>query len=405
MKKINDGIKNLIYTLIYYLSKIVPRKKNRWIFGSWFGNNFSDNSKWLYLYVVDNLKNIDAIWVTKDKDALEQINSLGGRAYLYNSFSANYYALTSRVAIFTQVYYDICPLNLFGGALKVELWHGVALKKIGSDMCRDNRIDNAAFRLYRRITRAVYSFDLYIAPSLEYKSKVISAFDTTKDKVMEVGQPRNDMLCNRGCWETCIRKFRSEIRNRFGVRIEDKKVITYMPTFRDNRDRTFSFLGLDEERSARLSAVLKRYNAVVIEKCHFVDSVWRNSKGGKTDNVIGISEIDTQELLLNTDVLITDYSSCYFDFLLLDRPIIHFAYDYKYYRDEDRGMYYSLEDAAGGAVCYEFDGMLGALERYLEDKDIDGERRRRIRDRFVTFENGKSCEEITGYISEKTGIK
>ena len=69
----------------------------------------------------------------------------------------------------------------------------------------------------------------------------------------------------------------------------------------------------------------------------------------------GLSNIDTQELLLMTDLLVTDYSGCYVDFLMLDRPILHFAYDRQYYEKADRGLYFNLDEVAGGAIVGDFE--------------------------------------------------
>jgi CDP-glycerol glycerophosphotransferase len=102
--------------------------------------------------------------------------------------------------------------------------------------------------------------------------------------------------------------------------------------------------------------------------------------------------------LLSTDILITDYSSCYFDFLLLNRPIIHYVYDYDQYKNQDRGLYYSIDKAKGGAVGYNFEELIVCIENYLQNEKLDGLLRKKTREEFVNYENGKSSEEITNYI-------
>ena len=149
----------------------------------------------------------------------------------------------------------------------------------------------------------------------------------------------------------------------------------------------------------KLNNILEVQGAVIVEKSHFVNEYWRKHDPLKSPkNIININdfaEIDTQELLLITDILITDYSSCYFDFLLMDRPIIHYAYDYDYYNDDDRGFYYSLEDVSGGNIIKSIASLIQEIHCTLSQRDTNWDRRHALIKRFMYFSKGVSCREIS----------
>lgn len=384
MNKLKIGLIHIGYLIIALFSKLIITKKKRWVFGSWFGTNFSDNSKWLYLKVLKDYKKIEPICITKDKEEIKYINSIGGKALLYDSFLANYYVATAGVVFMTHDYIDLSPIYLISKAFKVQLWHGVALKKIGFDVDQESET-TITKKLINKIIDAWKVCDVYIAPSETYATTVKSAFNTTDGKVLRVGQPRNDMFFNK---------------NNIVSKFPGKKVITYMPTFRDNKP-AFDFTELKTDEAKALNIILNKYNAVIVQKKHFVDCNTGNINENDGKNVINIARIDTQELLLSTDILITDYSSCYFDFLLLDRPIIHYVYDYKYYNKDDRGLYYKLEDARGGKLSYNFSSLLMDIEEYLVNPIIDSIKRATSRKEYVTFEDGKASEKVIKFIMDK----
>lgn len=384
MSKIKKILKNGVFLVISLFSRLIVKHDKRWVFGAWFGTKFADNSKWLYLKVIKDYKQIEAVWITKDKAEINYINSIGGKALLYNSLQANYYVATADVVFMTHDYIDVSPIYLINNAYKVQLWHGVALKKIGFDVGPDNN-RNIAKKLKCKIIDVWKICDLYIAPSEEYASKVKSAFNTTDDKVLRVGQPRSDLFFYEN--DRCSK-------------FSNKKVITYMPTFRDNQS-VFDFNNIKAFEAKALNILLNKYNAVIVQKKHFVDSINNKVNKNTMENVINIDNMDTQELLFSTDILITDYSSCYFDFLLLNRPIIHYVYDHKYYNKEDRGLYYKLKDACGGKISYEFSNLLKCIEEYLIDPNLDSIQRANVKNRFVTFEDGKSSEKMIKFIMKK----
>jgi CDP-glycerol glycerophosphotransferase (TagB/SpsB family) len=100
-------------------------------------------------------------------------------------------------------------------------------------------------------------------------------------------------------------------------------------------------------------------------------------------------------LLLITDILITDYSSCYFDFTLLNRPIIHFVYDYDEYKNQDRGLYYDLEDVKGGYIVYEERQLVEAIINAYKYYPIESNESTKVVERFLSEEKGHAAKKIS----------
>ena len=100
-------------------------------------------------------------------------------------------------------------------------------------------------------------------------------------------------------------------------------------------------------------------------------------------------------MLLFTNILISDYSGAYLDYLLLDRPIIHYVYDYEYYKNVDSGLYYDIEDFSAGFVAYTFEELIESLSSVLEGIDPYKTKREYVKNKYMTYEIGKASDIIT----------
>lgn len=152
---------------------------------------------------------------------------------------------------------------------------------------------------------------------------------------------------------------------------------------------------------SKLDLILDKNNAVLIEKNHNSGASnvkIYNSIDNKIFNIENHCDLDTQELLLISDVLITDYSSCYMDYLILNRPIIHFAYDYKKYKENDQGFYYDLNDVAAGQVIINIDSLFQSIKDNLQNYNLDENRRENIKNKMLEYEEENSCTTICKHV-------
>lgn len=382
---------NVLFSVVTSLiSKLVPKKKNSWVFGSWFGNNISDNSKAIYDYVLENNKEIEIVWVVREP---EKYKDMPCRVVKRNSIKGCLAVLRAQVAVFNQGYMDFCTFNIIGGAYSVQLWHGIAWKKIGFDGWHEPKgfKDN----LYRKAFKYITKYNLFIAPADNYAEVLKSAFNAPEDRIMKVGQPRNDILFNK----ENNKAVHEDVLSELNVADKDTKIVVYMPTFRDKKQRVLSFFdNIHFERAKKLAEV---NNCIIIEKSHFKDNQRKEENTVSSERVYALPNYDAMKLLGAADILITDYSSCFFDFAVKNEPIIYYLYDYEYYKNKDRGLYYEYSDVAGGTVAFNENELFAAIENNLMNSELEKTKREKLLKEYVTYESPDNSKKIVSKIKSE----
>ena len=364
----------LIYIInlpLYYISFLFPKKNNIWIFGAWFGEKYSDNSKSIFEYVNKHDKAIVAIWLTQSKTVFNKLRNKGYKVYYTYSFFGYYYSAIARYVFVSTGMHDV---NRFVSTnnIKIQLWHGTPLKKIMHD---DKFVSNKKkIHILKKIFTPFnhLKYDYLLSASENVNNHLKSAFGNKIENIIVKGYPRNDMLFFGG--------------------INNEKVITFLPTHRgegkgsiDNIFQSFDFEGYNnflQERACKL-----------LIKPHFYDL--NNIAFATTKNInILKGDIDLYQLLSNTDILITDYSSVYFDFLLLDRPVIFTPFDIKEYLSNDREMYYEYDKVTPGPKCKDWGQVFIELDMILKGKDGYKKDRQKINDYFNKYKDGNSSRRV-----------
>ncbi|GAF81339.1 unnamed protein product, partial [marine sediment metagenome] len=234
-----------------------------------------------------------------------------------------------------------------GRAKKVCLYHGTPLKRIGYDdeiayplsyLKGASNVRKFVARLANKIDpNRRWSFDMLIASSEESKQNHCSAFRVESNRVYVTGYPRNDALLDTGWPNSRKIDYIDSIKNE----VVYEYVFTYLPTFRDShRGNPNLFVRYNFDTNA-IHQILERLNAILIVKPHSADNKLNLPADEKTmQRIYSASDEelpDIYPILSQTDVLITDYSGVYFDYLLLNRPIIFAPFDINQYVKEDRG--------------------------------------------------------------------
>lgn len=366
------------------------------------GKKFADNPKYLLLYLAGLGRDLDLVWIGESNVQPMIPGHRSVRFVARGSLAAWREMLTAGTSFLTHGHGDIASFNVMRGARCVYLGHGLAIKHMGS---RDKPLGNRFLSAGRRLLRHSYSYQVYAASSLLHRDKLLAENVTcniTPDQVLDCGQPRVDFLLRDTAPDRT-----AGLKARFLAAHElppASRVITYLPTFRDKGQPAFSFSVLEPHHRARFSALLTEFDAVVLEKSHFAGALRSDSAGEagtqRIFNVSSSAEIDTQELLLITDVLITDYSGCFVDFLVLNRPVIHYAYDRDYYENKDRGLYFKLDEVAGGPIVMEVDTLITEIGHGLRDPDNGREKREALRLKVAEFERGTACEQLARTVLE-----
>lgn len=403
MSKVATGIKywmQIFLLPIYLLSFLIPRNKKIWIYGSTFGRRFADNPKYFFLYMNQNYhKEIRSIWITRDKNIVENLTRSGYEAYYVHSLKGMYFALIGGVYLFDNYSKDI-SFWLSGRSIKINLWHGIPLKKINMDNIYDkvrhpeNNILKLKYAL-RRLSDEKPSH--YVLCTSSFLSNIFaSAFGT--QKVLVAGYPRNDILVsdqikdvvsNNDIWIHWMRKKKEEGKN----------IITYMPTFRESESMLFEIVNFKN-----LDDFLFKNSLVLCVKVHPKSKINQEliqMEGNDTLSSIKIidANMDPYQIIKRSDQLITDYSSIYFDYLLLNKPIIFFPYDFELYTKNSRELYFEYNSVTPGPKVYTME----ELEKALLNKDDYIKERENIKSQV--FEHSDSIASELLYKQIKDIIK
>lgn len=381
--------------LLSILSMIFPKDKSIWVFGAWFGQRYSDNSRYLFEYVCMNKPEIRAVWLTRNRKIADGIERTGREVYTVNSLKGFWVALRAASVFISSDMIDINPAAC-NGALKVQIWHGIPLKKIGLDYKIPGTPD---YPFYLRILKKIwwkmfYRYDLVISSSPIVSERFATAFGVRKERILLTGYPRNDVILSGNTPR--VDAF-EELRTRWNA----DKVVFYAPTFRGQRgDGRDLFCGLDMQK---LKKSLISHNAAFFIKLHFVQrdqTTLSNSEINQYHMHLFSEEEapDINYLLPHTDLLITDYSSVYFDYLLLNRPIIFTPFDIENYNTLDREFYEDYDQATPGPKCRNWEEVIKTLDDILNGNDMYRQSRIEKRDVYHAYTDANSCERIVRHI-------
>lgn len=382
--------------LVFKLYSIVRYKDNGyWVFGEWFGDRCCDNSMYFANYIAENYPDIKCVWISNNGANLAGLNSRIIKCEK-GTTEANRLIFNAHFLFMNQGATDLTDDSILpGGPISVNFWHGIPWKKIGLDgICNVGFVKYA----YYKLQNALLAADYFLSPSEDLSAILISSCGARRNRIIKEGYPRNSVFFDDSFSSMHRSKLIQYLNNKYRLdfnALEDIRIITYMPTFRDSTEDQFDFLKLPSDF---INNFLSEHNAILIQKSHFASKYVTDSVG--TNRVFAESEYPAQELLCATDILITDYSSCFFDFLLLDRPIIHYLYDYEFYKNSDRGLYYAKEDVTCGKVAENLDDLFNGLVEYIRDSSVDHDLRLRRRKQFLPYEGPNSCANIYDFLSK-----
>ena len=364
---------------LYLINLCIPKNKTIWIFGSWKGETYNDNSKYLYEYVYKKTDSpIRAIWLTKKKSIIEQLKKEGKECYYFYSLPGMCYSIIAGVAVVSRTWFDLPFTTLLfpQRTLYVQLWHGTPLKKL------DKLLRGSLFSQILKIIFRVYSgrdYDLVISATEKNVFIYQDIFSISKKNIKILGQPRNDALFSQ----------KKEI---MVPARKKKKIILYMPTWRSYPYNYFDKkFGFDLKK---LESFLYKENCLLVVKLHFHDQE-KYKKQFSSKYIIFINDIDDiYPYLSSVDILLTDYSSIFYDFLLVKKPIIFLPFDIARYTKDVGEFYHGYEKVTPGYKAKNWDEVIGEIKNIFKGKDRYKRKRGEINDMFNPFKDGKNSERV-----------
>ncbi|MGQ4869873.1 CDP-glycerol glycerophosphotransferase family protein [Aeromonas caviae] len=332
--------------VVVSILSFIPKNKNIWVFGAWFGSRFADNPKYLYLYLMEHKElNIKPIWICKNKKLLEEMKKKGLEVYYYMSLHGMFYQLVASKAFFGHsIRSDLNSTFISFNTQRIQMWHGIPLKKIGFD---DEYSCKWFYkkRWYKFFINEKYDYVLSTGGKADQYFE--TAFDMPANKIISTGYPRNDVF----------KKSKKDL-GYFNV--------IYMPTFRGEIGQEISlFSDKYDFDFDYLEKTLLSNNIKLTLRVHPANKPSNNIMAlvNQSKNISFSLTDDIYETINNYDCLITDYSSIMFDFALTQRPIIFAPFDLDKYLSLDRKMYFSYDDVTAGNIVKSWPELIDAVVR------------------------------------------
>lgn len=329
------------------------------MFFAFKGKSYACSPRAIYEYMLSDKKYQDFkfIWAFTEPEKYQELENnkntkvikYGGKEYQKALAKSKYWIFNYRVQD------HIYPKK---DQIYIQCWHGTPLKKLGYDLKNTNNAMNSESEIHDKYRIDAKKFKYILSPSKFASEKFASAWNLINthmtDKIVEKGYPRNDFLYNFK--EEEIKKIKQKLNLP-----ENKKVILYAPTWRDDQHQAGVGYTYKTEVDFDILRSRLKNEYIILFRAHYLVANsfdFEKYKGFIYD----VSKVDNiNELYIVSDILITDYSSVFFDYANLKRPMIFYMYDFEKYKDDLRGFYIDINELPGKIAKTE-DELIQAIE-------------------------------------------
>lgn len=364
----------------------LPIKENTILYESFLGKNYSDSPKAIFKYLLENDKDTwQHVWILNDKSLIEnqeefknknvKIIKRFGWKYFYYVTVSKYFVLNMRQ-----------PKWLFKKDEQTILstWHGTPLKRLVFDM---ENVTSANKNYKKDFYTQSRKWDYLIAAN-KYSEEIFeSAFMYPKEDILTYGYPRNDILHNYSD------EHKRNIKQKLNLPAS-KKVILYAPTWRDDEFHSagnYKFkLQMDLERMCEEFG--DEY--VIALRMHYFISDNMDLTGFEGFAYDFSKYNDINDLYISSDILITDYSSVFFDYANLRKPILFFTYDIEKYQSMLRGFYIDVYNELPGPLLLTNDQLVDSIKNLNLTKEKYKEKYAEFYQRYCYLEDGNATKRI-----------
>jgi CDP-glycerol glycerophosphotransferase len=392
VRNILNKFKEILYRAVFVRFSV---KDDVIIFCSHLGRGYSCNPKAIYETMVNDerFKDYKFVWAFNDgsKTKVAGANNVnyGSLKYLYYLSIAKYWIFNAKMPSYyikkkDQVY--------------LQTWHGTPLKKLGRDIAvgedaKFYRSEMSKAEMVRTYERDSARYDYFISPNKFSTEAFKSAFSVNKDVIIETGYPRNDILTNASS------EYIQNVKKHLGIP-DNKKVILYAPTWRDNLYDIDGYLFELKVDFSKWQRVLGD-NYFIIYKPHYL--IYNTSNLKDYENfILDASKFDEiNDLYLISDILVTDYSSVFFDYGILKRPVLFYMYDLEEYRDNLRGFYLDIYKDLPGPIIEKEDELLDNIINIDVVAKKFKAQTEKFYNEFCSLEQGQSAKKVVDLLFKK----
>lgn len=361
-------------------------------FESFHGTQFSDNPKAIYEWMKQEYPEYHLVWgVNKGQEKPFRDEKV---SYVLR-FSIKWFLTMPRAAVW--VINTRTPLWLTKNkkTMYIQTWHGTPLKKIGRDI-ESISIPGYTKESYdQSFTEESKRWDYLISPN-PYSTEIFKEAFDFHGTILEIGYPRNDILTK----SKSNPLIKINLKEKMGLPT-NKKIILYAPTWRETANRKDGKYSFDTEFPFDDVMESVDENTLVLVRMHYL--VAKEIDFTQLDErIIDASEsYDMSELLAISDLLITDYSSSFFDYAITDSPILFFMTDKKNYEEEIRGFYFPIEESLPGPIAETKEELVDKITQWHSNEDLRNKNYKKFKNEFTSLENGNASKYIAETIIKK----
>ena len=396
--KVLGRIKKALVPVFGWLYRVfchlIPVDNRMILFLAFHGRSYNDNPRALYEAMRQDprFSEYRFVWVLRNP-GLETIPGAETVRYL----SLGYFVAVARAKVW--IFNCKMPMYLYKKKSQIYLqtWHGTPLKRLGHDiepvpgqrfyrsgltyeqMCRTYDVDSERY-------------DAMISPNAFCTGVFPHAFGIKKEKLIETGYPRNDFLSTYT--QEDVQRIRTDLKIP-----EGKKVILYAPTWRDDSFQTSGY-------TFRLQADFRKWkerlpeDTVVLFKPHYLIVNQQQDDPELQDFLISVpADTDIRDLYVVSDALVTDYSSVFFDYGILKRPVYFYMYDLEAYAGDLRGFYMDIEQELPGKIYRTEESLL----QDLAAGEFDDSRYPAFTKRYNNREDGQASRRVLDWLAVRLG--
>ena len=387
LRKIKKLASKIIKISYHLLDKFIPVDDKTVIFTSFHGRGYSDNPKAIYEEMIKDprFKDFTFIWAIKKH---KQKNIEIPDAKIVEYFSVPYFYYLSKAKYWIFNYKMPMYIEKKKNQVYLQTWHGTPQKRLAHDIQVDE--NTTFYRSGMSYEKMVETYDVdvarynYMISPNKFCTEVFqSSFGINRERLIETGYPRNDFITNASDEDIL------NIKKKYNIPT-DKKIVLYAPTWRDN---SYVSSGYTFELEANFHKWKETFGDeyIVVFKPHYlIINKFADDKSldGFLYSIDATAEIN--ELYVISDILITDYSSVFFDYAVLNRPIYFYMYDLESYREELRGFYLDIYKELPGKIYEKEEEMLEDIKNQV----YDNQRLNEFNERFSHAQTGDCAKKV-----------
>ena len=343
-----------------------------------------------YMQSQEKYKDYKYVWAFKNPEQYQDLNQnkntivvkMGTKQYKKYMLQAKYWVLNYKVPEY------IYPKK---NQVFVQCWHGTPLKRLGCDLLHFDNALNTIKGMKKRYKIEAKKFSYFISPSKFASEKFISAWNLEeigkKNIILEEGYPRNDFLYNYK------KRDIENVKKELGLENCNKKILLYAPTYRgDQHEAGVGYVYKEEVDFEKLQKELEKDFIILFRPHYFVANKFEFDKF--RGFVYDVSKFDDiNKLYIISDILITDYSSVFFDYANLKKPMIFHMYDLEHYRDESNGFYFDIEKELPGKITRTDDDLIQEIKRISKEFTYD-EKYRKFNEKYNYLDDGNASKRV-----------